>query len=82
MRRLVWAMIPIFIMFHPVEPHAQSQTGPVRIKINRIIFNPGNRYAVYIPSFEFHALFQQSSRLIKAQSRPITIIEGRIWDSA
>ncbi len=66
MRRLFCAVMALFWLIHPCEPSAQSQTGPVRIKINRIIFNPGNRYAVYIPSFEFHALFQQSSRLIRS----------------
>lgn len=45
---------------------AQSETGPVKIKINRIVFNPGTRYAIYIPSFEFHAFFQQTTKMLRS----------------
>lgn len=45
---------------------AQDESGPVKIKMNRIVFNPGNRYAVYIPSFEFHVLFQQNSNSLRS----------------
>ncbi len=45
---------------------AQGESIPVKIKINRIVFNPGNRYAIYIPTFEFHVLFQQKSRSLRS----------------
>ncbi len=45
---------------------AQDASGPVKIKINRIVFNPGNRYAVYVPSLEFHVLFQQTSNSLRS----------------
>ncbi len=66
MKRIFLCMLPLLFLLHPGESRSQTQSGPVRVKINRIIFNPGNRYAVYIPSFEFHALFHQSSRLIRS----------------
>ncbi|MCE5248787.1 hypothetical protein LLG96_01065 [bacterium] len=45
---------------------AQNTTGPVKIKINRIVFNKGSSYALYIPSFEFHALFQQDFNVLRS----------------
>ena len=33
---------------------------PVMIKINRIVFKPGTKYAIYVPTFEFHMFFQRS----------------------
>lgn len=45
---------------------AQSETGPVKIKINRIVYNPGNLYAIYVPSFEFHVFFQQTTRMLRS----------------
>jgi hypothetical protein len=45
---------------------AQSETSPVKIGINRVVFNPGNRYAIYLPSFEFHALFQQTTGMLRS----------------
>ena len=38
---------------------AQEDTDLVMIKINRIMFVPGNKYTFYIPTFEFHMLFQK-----------------------
>jgi len=55
-----------FSMLMPGKGYAQGESGPVKIKINRIVFNPGNRYAVYVPSFEFHVLFQQTSNSLRS----------------
>lgn len=41
-------------------------TGPVMIKINRIVFTPGNKYALYFPTFEFHALFQKEFNILRS----------------
>ena len=38
---------------------AQEDTELVMIKINRIVFVPGNKYTFSIPTFEFHMLFQK-----------------------
>lgn len=62
-------MVSGFFLFPPfsLSPAcAQGESGPVKIKINRIVFNPGNRYAVYVPSFEFHVLFQQTSNSLRS----------------
>lgn len=58
----------ILIIFAAVTGNcwAQVESNPLKIKINRIVFNPGNKYAVYIPTFEFHVLFQQSSRSLRS----------------
>lgn len=45
---------------------AQTDSGPVKIKMNRIIFNPGNRYAISLPSFEFHVLFQETTQNLRS----------------
>ena len=36
------------------------------IKINRIILLPGNKYAFYLPTFEFHMLFQKSFNALRS----------------
>lgn len=38
---------------------AQEGTGPVNIRIHRIVFKAGNQYSVNIPDMEFHILLKK-----------------------
>ncbi|MFC1528530.1 hypothetical protein ACFL5B_01330 [Candidatus Latescibacterota bacterium] len=49
----------IFLGFFYNPVYAQEETSPIMIKINRIVFSQANKYTFYIPSFEFHMLFQK-----------------------
>jgi len=53
-------IIVIYFFLSGQPGWAQSETEPVLFKINRIVFKPGNKYAIYIPTFEFHMFFQRS----------------------
>ena len=67
MNRLARACIIFALWFAGgATVRAQSETGPVKIKINRIVYNPGNQYAFYIPSFEFHVFFQQTTKMLRS----------------
>ncbi|MBN1292124.1 MAG: hypothetical protein JXB48_09825 [Candidatus Latescibacteria bacterium] len=46
--------------------YAQNDAGPVKIKINRIVFERENSYALYVPSFEFHVFFQQEFNILRS----------------
>jgi hypothetical protein len=63
---LMFRYIAIASLFLASKGYAQGESGPVKIKINRIVFTPGNQYAVYVPSFEFHVLFQQTSNSLRS----------------
>jgi hypothetical protein len=67
-KRTIFRRITLFSLFlaGAAGAFAQDESGPVKIKINRIVFNPGNRYAVSIPSFEFHVLFHQVSNSLRS----------------
>jgi hypothetical protein len=43
---------------------AQEGTGPVNIRIHRIVFKAGNQYSVNIPDLEFHILLKKQFDLI------------------
>ncbi len=45
---------------------AQDDAGPVMIKINRIVFSPGNKYVMYVPTFEFHMFFQKEFNILRS----------------
>lgn len=57
-----------FLLVFSLGGNARAQTAlePVKIKVNRIVFNPGNQYAVYVPSFEFHMFFQQTTNFLRS----------------
>jgi len=66
MRHVIYGffVMTVFLLYHNTD--AQDPTGPIKIKINRIVFNRGNSYALYIPSFEFHAFFQQEFNVLRS----------------
>ena len=45
---------------------AQDEAKPVMIKINRIVFKPGTKYVIYVPTFEFHMFFQRSFNVFRS----------------
>jgi len=45
---------------------AQEETGPVMIKIHRIVLGPSNKYIVNIPTFEFHMYLQKSFKIFRS----------------
>jgi len=49
-----------------LSAHAQQEADPVMIKINRIALGPKSKYAIYIPTFEFHILFQKEFNVLKS----------------
>jgi len=67
MRIFVASMLAAVVLLSPVAVClGQEDTGPVMIKINRILLAPGNKYAIYIPTFEFHMLFQREFDMLKS----------------
>jgi len=67
MRRGFIVLIAFFILLAAGEKGwCQSDGGAVKIKINRIVFNRRNSYALYIPSFEFHVFFQQDFNVLRS----------------
>ena len=54
------------VLFLDGTAFAQDENGPVKIKINRIVFNRDNSYALYVPSFEFHVFFQQEFNVLRS----------------
>ena len=57
----VRTLIIIMLFFFSCEfALSQESTELVMIKINRIVLSPGNKYAFYLPTFEFHVFFQKS----------------------
>lgn len=45
---------------------AQSESSQVKIRVNRIVFGPGNRYAFYLPTLEFHVQFQDQFDMVRS----------------
>ncbi|MFC1541140.1 hypothetical protein ACFL50_01680 [Candidatus Latescibacterota bacterium] len=45
---------------------AQDETGPIKIKIRRVVFRGGNQYSVNIPDLAFHVLLQKSFETIQS----------------
>ena len=45
---------------------SQDETGPVKIKVKRIVFKAGNQYSVNIPNLAFHVLLQKSFDTIRS----------------
>jgi hypothetical protein len=47
------------LMILPHTASAQEDSGPMMIKINRIVVKRQNTYAFYVPTFEFNMYFQR-----------------------
>jgi len=60
----------IFILFLLVISSgnvlSQDETGPIKIKIKRVVFKAGNQYSVNIPDLAFHVLLQKSFATIRS----------------
>ena len=56
----------VVALFPPRSVHAQQDTDPVMIKINRIALSPKSKYAIYVPTFEFHMLFKKEFNVLKS----------------
>jgi hypothetical protein len=66
MNRLHLLIFIIFLSFFCNSVHAQEEISPVMIKINRIVFSKANKYTFYLPSFEFHMLFQKDFNVFRS----------------
>ncbi|MFC1606909.1 hypothetical protein ACFL47_02970 [Candidatus Latescibacterota bacterium] len=66
MRRLLAVTLLIYIVSFTGDAEAQDETSGVKIKINRFVFNRKNAYSLYIPTFEFHAFFQQEFNVLRS----------------
>lgn len=64
--RIICFLTLFFSCLHGVTVFAQGETGPLKIKINRIVYNRGNTYAFYVPSLEFHVFFQQEFNVLRS----------------
>jgi hypothetical protein len=66
MARVFIVLILLFLVLPGGNIHAQSESSPVKIRGNRVAFGPGNRYAFYMPTFEFHLQFQDQFNYIRS----------------
>ena len=65
MRRLLIILCVVASVMTCGLSRAQDES-PFMIKINRIVFAPGNKYTFYIPTFEFHMFFQKEFDVMKS----------------
>jgi hypothetical protein len=59
-------VVTVIFSFSNCAVYAQEEISPLKIKINRIVFTPGNKYSVYVPTFEFHIIFQKDFNVVKS----------------
>jgi hypothetical protein len=56
----------LILVFQSGNIRAQTESNPVKIRVDRIVFGPGNRYAFYLPTFEFHIKYQDQFNMIRS----------------
>ncbi len=66
MRTFRTALLLLLLAAAAPRARAQQDTDPVMIKINRIALGPKSKYAVYVPSFEFHVLFRKEYGVLRS----------------
>ncbi len=52
-------IVLLLLLLIPAVSHAQEDSSPMMIQINRILLTTGSKYSFYIPTFEFHMIFQK-----------------------
>ena len=60
----IFVLAAILSGIGPVQ--AQDDTGPVKIRVRRILFKAGNQYSVSVPDLEFHVLLQKQFDMINS----------------
>ena len=66
MRRILALSLLICFVTIGGDALAQEDASGVKIKINRFVFNRKNAYSLYVPTFEFHAFFQQEFNILRS----------------